>query len=113
MRKNSKIVVGIRDSKLSRAQTNIFLDEANKIEELRNRFSFDVRTIKTTGDIHNSHRLDQIGGKGLFIREIEEKLISEEIDLAVHYLHLRNFLIFLCLNQLKECELNPLCLNMK
>ncbi len=84
MRKNSKIVVGIRDSKLSQAQTNIFLEEANKIEELRNLFSFDVRTIKTTGDIHNSHRLDQIGGKGLFVREIEEKLISEEIDLAVH-----------------------------
>lgn len=79
-----KISVGIRDSKLSHAQTNIFLKEAQKIEKLSKNFFFDVRTIKTSGDIHNTQRLDQIGGKGLFTREIEMKLISGEIDLAVH-----------------------------
>ena len=46
--------------------------------------SFEIKTIQTTGDIHKSHRLDQIGGKGLFVKEIEEQLMSDEIDVGIH-----------------------------
>jgi len=43
-----------------------------------------IKYIKTSGDIHNTHRLDRIGGKGLFIKEIEEQIISGKIDIGVH-----------------------------
>src|SRR6185503_1212047 len=42
--------------------------------------------IKTTGDLNPSASLARIGGKGVFTKEIEEALLREEIDLAVHSL---------------------------
>ena len=45
---------------------------------------FEIKTIKTTGDVYNTHRLDRIGGKGLFIKEIEEQIISGKINIGVH-----------------------------
>ena len=84
MSNKSKILVGIRDSKLSKAQTSIFIEEANKIEQIKNNHIFEIKTIKTTGDIHNTHRLDRIGGKGLCIKEIEQQIIDHQIDIGVH-----------------------------
>ena len=43
-----------------------------------------IEVITTTGDRDRSRPLSEIGGKGLFTKEIEEALIAEEIDLAVH-----------------------------
>ena len=80
----SKILVGIRGSKLSKVQTGIFIDEANKIDQIRSNHVFEIKTIKTTGDIHNTRRLDRIGGKGLFIKEIEQQIIDNKIDIGVH-----------------------------
>ena len=82
----NKISIGIRNSKLSRAQTEIFIKEASQLVDLNNPESFEVRTIKTSGDIHKDHRLDLLGGKGLFIKEIEDQIISGNIDLGVHSL---------------------------
>ena len=79
-----KIVVGIRSSNLSKSQTNLLLQELLKKDPKLNKDIFDIKTIKTTGDIHNTHRLDQIGGKGLFIKEIEEQIMSGKIDIGVH-----------------------------
>lgn len=84
MSNKSKILVGIRDSKLSKAQTAIFIEEANKIDQIKNNHIFEIKTIKTTGDIHNTQRLDRIGGKGLFIKEIEQQIIDHQIDIGVH-----------------------------
>ena len=84
MSNKSKILVGIRDSKLSKAQTSIFIEEANKIEQIKKNHIFEIKTIKTTGDIHNTQRLDRIGGKGLFIKEIEQQIIDHQIDIGVH-----------------------------
>ena len=70
MSNKTKIVACIRDSKLSKAQTNLLIQEAYKISDIRHSYIFDIKTIKTTGDIHNTARLDRIGGKGLFIKEI-------------------------------------------
>ena len=80
----NKIVIGIRDSKLSNTQTEEFISFASDNIEGMNADSFEVKHIKTTGDIKNSERLDKIGGKGLFIKEIEESIISGEIDIGVH-----------------------------
>ena len=79
-----KIVIGIRDSKLSNAQTEEFISFASKNIKGMNDDNFEIKHIKTTGDIKNSERLDKIGGKGLFIKEIEEKILSEEVDIGVH-----------------------------
>ena len=84
MSNKSKILVGIRDSKLSKAQTGIFIEEANKIDQIKNNHIFEIKTIKTTGDIYNTQRLDRIGGKGLFIKEIEQQIIDHQIDIGVH-----------------------------
>ena len=82
----SKIKIGIRDSELSRAQTDIFIKAAAKIENPGNPKAFEVKMIKTSGDIHKNHRLDLLGGKGLFIKEIEDQIISGEVDMGVHSL---------------------------
>ena len=66
-----KIVVGIRSSNLSKSQTNLLIQELLKQDPNLDKDVFNIKIIKTTGDVHNTHRLDQIGGKGLFIKEIE------------------------------------------
>ena len=45
---------------------------------------FEVKVIKTAGDIITDKPLAEFGGKGLFTKEIEEALIASEIDVAVH-----------------------------
>ena len=79
-----KIVVGIRSSNLSQSQTNLLIQEVLNSDPKLKKDLFDIKAIKTTGDVHNTHRLDRIGGKGLFIKEIEEQIISGEIDVGVH-----------------------------
>jgi hydroxymethylbilane synthase len=76
-----KIVFGSRKSKLALAQTNWV------IEELRKRWpdvEFEIRTITTTGDRIMNKPLSTMAGKGVFVKEIEEALLSGEVDLAVH-----------------------------
>ena len=46
--------------------------------------SFEIVVIKTTGDKVLNRPLKEIGGKGLFTKEIEEALLQESIDIAVH-----------------------------
>ena len=79
-----KIVVGIRDSKLSQIQTQEFIALAQKNIVGINQNSFQIKFIKTTGDIYNLERLDKIGGKGLFVKEIESHILNGEIDIGVH-----------------------------
>ena len=82
----TKITIGARGSKLSIAyvekvkelliQKNTDLKEEN----------IDFKAIKTSGDINQNVKLSEIGGKKLFCKQIEEKLLSKEIDIAVHSL---------------------------
>ena len=46
----------------------------------------EIIVIKTTGDKNLVSPLDEIGGKGVFVKEIEEALLSDKIDVAVHSL---------------------------
>ena len=48
--------------------------------------SIDIKIIKTSGDIYHSKSLSEIGGKGLFSKQIEEELLDKKIDIAVHAL---------------------------
>ena len=45
-----------------------------------------IETIKTSGDLFQDKKISEIGGKNLFCKEIEDKLIRKEIDIAVHSL---------------------------
>ena len=75
--------IGTRGSPLALAQaheTRRRLQEAFDLPEV----AFEVAVIKTTGDRVQDRPLKEIGGKGLFTREIEEALTSGEIDIAVH-----------------------------
>ena len=46
--------------------------------------AIEIRTIRTTGDAIRDRPLSEIGGKGLFTKEIEEALAAGDVDLAVH-----------------------------
>jgi hydroxymethylbilane synthase len=73
--------VGTRGSKLALAQTN---EVVNKLEALG--IKCEVIQIKTTGDIITDKPLVDIGGKALFLKEIEDSLIAQKIHIAVHSL---------------------------
>lgn len=77
----SKITVGTRGSKLALIQADFVIENLRKAYP---ELEIDKKIIQTTGDKILDEDLSKIGGKGLFIKEIEEALITEEIDLAVH-----------------------------
>ena len=82
---NKKIIIGARGSRLSLAYANY----AKKLIIRNNQFNeneIDIKIIKTKGDIFPKTPLSQLGGKGVFCKEIENELINKNIDIAVHSL---------------------------
>lgn len=75
------IRVGTRGSQLALTQTKQVVDELNTMFP---EYRFEIVTIQTYGDKDQTSSLSQIGGKGVFIKKIEEKLGKNVIDLAVH-----------------------------
>ncbi|HEU5141039.1 MAG TPA: hydroxymethylbilane synthase [Bacillales bacterium] len=75
------ITVGSRKSKLALVQTH-WVIEALKAKGKS--FEFDVAKISTKGDRILDVTLSKIGGKGLFVKEIERAMFEGEIDMAVH-----------------------------
>ena len=75
------IKVGTRGSVLAIAQA---LEVKNLLCSCFPGIDVQIIKIKTSGDINNKVPLNDIGGKGLFIKEIEEALLSGVIDIAVH-----------------------------
>ncbi|MDR2945839.1 MAG: hydroxymethylbilane synthase [Candidatus Adiutrix sp.] len=73
--------IGARGSPLSLAQTGL---AARELEALNPGLATEIVAIKTTGDRRRDVALADIGGKGLFVKEIEEALLAGDIDLAVH-----------------------------
>lgn len=77
----NKVVIGTRGSKLALWQAEWVKSEINKINPA---LDVELNKIKTTGDKILDVPLAKVGGKGLFVKEIEEALLSGEADLAVH-----------------------------
>lgn len=75
------IKIGTRGSKLALAQTNSVVESLKKIAP---EIIAEICVIKTSGDIMQDVSLIQIGGQGVFVKEIEEALLAGNIDLAVH-----------------------------
>ena len=55
-----------------------------EIEKFFPAIEVEIRIIKTTGDRITDRPLADVGGKGLFVKEIESALLDKKIDLAVH-----------------------------
>ena len=80
--KRDKIIIGSRGSKLA-------LIYADKVKfELQKNFLkiIEIKKIVTSGDENQKDRLSNLGGKGLFSKKIENQLIDNQIDIAVHAL---------------------------
>lgn len=79
----TKLRIGSRESKLAVIQAEMVLDfihtNAPSVET-------ELVTMKTTGDKILDRRLDQIGGKGLFVKELDRALLDHRSDLSVHSL---------------------------
>ncbi|MBL1407968.1 hydroxymethylbilane synthase [Sphingobacterium sp. C459-1T] len=76
---NRKLIIGTRGSELALWQANFVKDRLAEIG-----IEAELKIIKTQGDIIQHLRLDKLEGKGFFTKELEEELLSAQIDLAVH-----------------------------
>lgn len=79
----SPLKIGTRGSPLALAQAFETRDRLMKAFDLEES-CFEIIVIKTTGDRVLDRPLKEIGGKGLFTKEIEEDMLSGKIDIAVH-----------------------------
>lgn len=80
-----KLRIGTRGSPLALAQAyetrdRLIVASTDKLGDN----DFEIVVIKTTGDQIQDRALSEVGGKGLFVKEIEESLLSGNIDMAVH-----------------------------
>lgn len=78
-----KIRVGSRDSALAVAQSNMVIDY---VREHCPDMDISLVTMKTTGDLILDRTLDKVGGKGLFVKELDQALYDGRSDLSVHSL---------------------------
>ncbi len=78
---SKKVVIGTRGSKLALWQAQWI---RSQLMELHEGLEVELMKIKTTGDKIQDVPLAMVGGKGLFVKEIEEAMLRGEIDLAVH-----------------------------
>jgi len=83
----AQIKIGTRGSPLALYQARLvqrLLGQAHGIAEDKRDEDLSIVIIKTTGDKIQDRPLSAIGGKGLFTKEIEESLLAQDIDIAVH-----------------------------
>ena len=81
-----KIIIGARGSTLSLAYSNHVKNLIIKSNSQFDVASIEIKIIKTSGDIYQNKKISDIGGKGVFSKQIEEELLDSKIDLAVHSL---------------------------
>ena len=86
MIEKKKLIIGCRGSKLSLAYSNYVKNLLIKSNKDFDENSIKLKIIKTSGDIFLNKKISDIGGKGVFSKQIEEELLESKIDLAVHSL---------------------------
>ena len=77
----NRVVIGTRGSRLALWQAEWV---QARLQEGSPKLTIDIKRIRTSGDNILDVPLAKIGGKGLFVKEIEEALLRKEIDIAVH-----------------------------
>jgi len=78
--------IGSRGSKLSLAYSNYVKKLLIKFNPQFDDNLVKIKVIKTSGDVFQNKRISDIGGKGVFCKQIEDELLDSKIDLAVHSL---------------------------
>lgn len=78
--------IGTRASKLARIQTDIFIQKLKRIYPSLEDTNLVITPQETSGDKHASERLADIGGKGLFTKELDVSLLKGDIDFAIYSL---------------------------
>ena len=78
-----KLIVGSRRSKLALTQSQQFID---KLKFNDPSLDIEIKEIVTKGDKIVDKQLSKVGGKGLFVKEIQNELFNKEIDMAIHSL---------------------------
>jgi hydroxymethylbilane synthase len=86
MTDKKKLIIGSRGSKLSLAYSNHVKSLLIKSNPKFNDNLIEIKIIKTSGDIFQNKKISDIGGKGVFSKQIEDELLNSNIDLAVHSL---------------------------
>lgn len=76
-----QIRIGSRESRLAVIQSEMVIQA---IHEYDPKIHTELITMKTTGDKILDRTLDQIGGKGLFVKELDAALLDGRVDLTVH-----------------------------
>ena len=76
-----RLVYATRRSQLALAQSRAFVASIARLEPL---LAIEELTVTTTGDRIQDRPLSEVGGKGLFVKEIEQSLLDGQADLAVH-----------------------------
>lgn len=76
-----KVTIGSRESLLAVAQSDLVIDY---LRTAHPELDIELATFKTTGDKILDKRLDQIGGKGLFVKELDDALRNGKCDYTVH-----------------------------
>ncbi|MBN1577531.1 MAG: hydroxymethylbilane synthase [Chitinispirillaceae bacterium] len=79
--RNRRVVIGTRGSRLARAQAAIV---AQRLRHAAPHCEIEIRIVVTSGDRDRKSSLAEIGGKGIFIRELEGALLDGAIDIAAH-----------------------------
>ena len=76
-----KIRIGSRDSRLAVIQSEMVIDSIRAYDPT---VEVELVTMKTTGDLILDRPLSQIGGKGLFVKELDKALLEGRVDFTVH-----------------------------
>ena len=86
MTEKKNFLIGSRGSQLSLAYSGYVKNLLLKTNPQFDSSSIQIKIIKTTGDIFLNKKISDIGGKGVFSKQIEDELLYSKIDLAVHSL---------------------------
>ncbi len=86
MTDKKKFIIGSRGSKLSLAYSSYVKNLLIKFNSHFQESSIEIKIIKTSGDIFQNKKISDIGGKGVFCKQIEDELLASKINLAVHSL---------------------------
>ena len=79
----NKLIIGTRSSALALAQTELVIKKLEHTFPSINEI-IEVKKIEVSGDKYKNKPLRDIGGKGLFTKEIDQALIENRIDIAIH-----------------------------
>ncbi|PTE43434.1 hydroxymethylbilane synthase [Staphylococcus equorum] len=78
-----KLIVGSRRSKLAITQSQQFIEKLKAVDP---ELDIEIKEIVTKGDRIIDKQLSKVGGKGLFVKEIQNELFDNGIDMAIHSL---------------------------